>query len=1150
MNSVNISDTNWKAVKFTADIDDSVKTLNDRDYSPLDGFDLKFNNFNTKLEDTKINNFSNILLTDSIEFKDVLKIDTNIDEYPTRFITYFAHSSYDSITSDSKFWYIEESRLEDFTRSFSISGSNSNLTNNCYFEVRLLNKHQLTIQHDDNFSLTYLTYNPVSEVCEFKKNRANTSLSGTQIFDYILDSVNGFITLSVGNKYLRRDINDNSLKVFDVEPGEIGYPLDSIIRILPFSRTSTTLDVKNYWNSYKNIQNENSLKVSEDNSFENIKNNYILHTQYYNITGHEAPVNMFPLKNQLTPGYNQSRQNPYKNLNDVTFRSYNKVFGGTNQITGHSDLYLSYSDFTTEYEFKPDKITYFHAPRNMFPWKSININDTGLIHSGAIGGDSPLKSDKVFQKAAGYDDSTPWGNTRTEQHGQWLCAWLKSDISVEWNDETAYYKNIIVDRKGISYKCLQDNFNRDPEKFGNEEIWEVTNSKTMWVDRYYNPSRYTTNEAMAISGYFNYKDSVESITERLEAEQDIVFDVQSGVRFEPGSLYAYYRVGSNESRGAINKQAGDLVLKDLDIFNDITGTSIIASDAGDTKLYEFTGERYGKFNTIDEVKRSDFSISFWLYSDDWSRPMGEQIIGNYINQGIGIYNKHSTTPLLGFKDSNKITFTNNKLETVSVLSASSDHFINDVSFEDNYTLSGTDMYQYDMNNILKEKTALQDIVNVVDCNDATIEGDNIYLLINGAVSGISKITEEVIDTSDMDVREIGSGTYNKLHITQSGVVIKSSISELDYDSKGHIWYADSGNIYRYKIEDRSTITALSTTNTIKDIKIDEDDNIWCLISTSSASKLVKYTNNREKILSVELNSNLASDLSGTDTSNCEKILLLSDFSRGKYNTYCSVLKRDNNGATSLINVNYDGTYASSSLSALNLENNLNTYKHIINRRHPDKDNTLHFDLKLVNPYNLDDSITNTIDYNVHELAPEWHHFCYSFNGNNGSITLYVDGQLERTSTITSLQQSLKYKFVNTLKDPISVGATAFFNNKLAADFLKIPTNGLSNNIQIKGLRLYDKELELFTVKALAREYSTIESVNLILPGGKRNYIDHITKFYKHRLPGNKSNAFDISIVSNTLTEDKLKVSLEDHVKKSISNYIPLNANLNKIHWIK
>ena len=76
MNSVNISDTNWKAVKFTADIDDSVKTLNDRDYSPLDGFDLKFNNFNTKLEDTKINNFSNILLTDSIEFKEfILKED-------------------------------------------------------------------------------------------------------------------------------------------------------------------------------------------------------------------------------------------------------------------------------------------------------------------------------------------------------------------------------------------------------------------------------------------------------------------------------------------------------------------------------------------------------------------------------------------------------------------------------------------------------------------------------------------------------------------------------------------------------------------------------------------------------------------------------------------------------------------------------------------------------------------------------------------------------------------------------------------------------------------------------------------------------------------------------------------------------------------
>ena len=1150
MNSINISSSNWKAVKYTADIDSNVSTINDRDYSPIDGFDLKFNNINSKISDSKINNFSNIILTDDMEFEDILSIDTNVSKYPTRFITYLAHSAYDDITSSSKFWYIEESQTEDFTRSFSISGSSDNISNNNYFEVRLLNKDQLTIQHDDNFSLTYLTYNLTTSSCEFKETRASTALSATQIFEYTLDEANGFITLSIDNKYLRRDTSTNNLATFNVAANEVGYPIDAIIRVLPFSRTGQKLTVKNYWNSYKNIKNENSLKVNEDKSFENIKNNYVLHTQYHGITGNEAPVNLFPLKNQLTPGYNQSRQNPYKNLNDVTFRSYNKVFGGTNQITGHSNLYLSYSDFTTEYIFKPDELTYFHAPRNMFPWKSINVNDTGLIEAGAIGADSPLKSDKIFQKAGAYDKNTPWGETKTEQHGQWLCTWLKSDISVEWNDENTYYKNVIVDRKGTTYKCLQDNVGKDPAKFGNEDIWEETQSRTMWVDRYYNPSLYTSNEAMAISGYFNYKDGVESIIDQLDAGSDIIFDVQSGMRFEPGSLYAYYRVGSNESRGAVNKQKQNLVLKDLDTYNDSTGTSIIAPSAGDSKLYTFDGDRYGKFNVINEVKNSDFSISFWMYSDDWSEPLGEQLIGNYINQGIGIYNKRSTTSLLAFRDTDKVTFTNNKLSICSVLSASSDHFINDVNFEDNYTLSGTDMYQYDMNNILKEKTELSGKVDIGNCTDATVDGDTIYMLINGSISAIDKVTEKVLDTSDITLKGIGSGPQNKLFISPTGTLIKSSTSTLDCDTNGNVWYVDGSSVYRYDISSDSTIQALNTSNTIRDIQVDESDNIWCLINTVSASRIVKYTNNREKILAVDLTDNLSTDLSGSDMSGYEKILLLSDFSSGKYNTYCSVLKRDDNGKVSMINVNYDGTYANSSLSALELGNNLSTYKNIINRKTPDSLNSLHFDLKLVNPYNLDDSIYNSISQDTSELSPEWHHFCYTFNGNNGSITLYVDGQITKTSTITSLQQSLKYKFVNTLKSPVAVGSTPFFNNKLSFDFLKIPTTGLANNIQIKGLRLYDKEVELFTVKALAREYSTIEPVSFILPGGKRNYIDHVTKFYKHRLPGNKSNNFDISIVSNTLTEEKLKKSLEDHVKTTISNYIPLNSNLNKIHWVK
>jgi len=1154
MNSINLTSKNWIPISPRYSHDDNTSFKNNRSFSSIDGITLSLCDLSTKILDAKDNNFSSLLLTDKVQITDIIDFNSNISQYPEQFITSFAHGAFDSVTTESRFWVIEESTTEDFVRTFTVSGTNDNISNAYYFHVNLISEHQLQVLHDDNYSKTYLTYNDATSVCTFNEDRSlSNSLSSSQIFDYTIDKKNGFIIINKDNSYLTRNIDTGTLTVSGAQANAVGYPLTSVIRIIPYSKTSPKLDVTNYWYSYKNIPNENSLKVSDHNSISNITNNYILHTEYHNLTGTDLNVNIIPLKNQLTPKYKQSRQQPFPHFDDIDFRLYNKIFSGTNQITGHKNMYLSYGDYTTEYEFKPDKLTYFHSPQNMYPYKTINVNDTGLIKAGAIGADAPLKADKIFQKSAGYPTSTPWGDTSTEQHGSWLCTWLKSDLSTEWNDETSFYKNTFTYYKNKTYKCIKDNVNKLPGAYDTTDYWELVANSSMWVDRYYNPDKFTSTQAMAISGYYIYEGGVRSVIDNLNAEGDIVFDVQSSMRFEPGSLYAYYRVGHNESKGTVNSQKGNLLLEDLDIYNQYTGAALTPTEDSDkNKIYTFNGENYGTFKAITELKNSDFSISFWIHNSDWSTPFATQVVGNYINEGFGIFNRLDVTPILTFNEGSTVLFTNTDLTTINTLSADNNFTISTHLLEDVYTVSGTNLDQYDRNNILKERTDIS-LIDTDNCQDTSHDDDNIYFLINDAVSAINSTTEEVLDTSELTSIKIGADASTRL-ISYGDIHYVTAYDIIDIDNDKNAWYVNNNIIYKYNFTDKTTIASFNTTDTITDLKVDYYNNIWCLISAGTTSRVIKFTNDREKILSFNIDETLSINLSGVDLSNIKRMEFINEFTGGTFKENLAIFDQDSIGSTSIIKTSLAGVYIDSTLDAITLNSPISSYKSIssyqsIRSKKSTDSNNLHFKIRLTNPYNLDDIKNSTMSIDVKEFTPEWHHFCYTFNGDNSNITLYVDGQLYKTDVVTTADKKIRYKFTNTLKAPFAIGADPYFNNTLASNFLQQSTAHMANNIQIKGLRLYDNNLNLFSVKALSREFNTIHPVDFILPGGKRNYLDHITKVYKHRLPGHKSNVFNFNITSSTITETALRSSLKNLISLDVSKYTPINTNLNNINWI-
>ena len=420
-------------------------------------------------------------------------------------------------------------------------------------------------------------------------------------------------------------------------------------------------------------------------SYVNLQNNFLIDCQYTNITGDKMSVNLTPLKNQLTPQGLLAENNPHAtgdvgefflNMNDrksVDFRTYHKIFAGTNQNRGDDKMCLGYTSYTDQLDFPGDQITYFHLPNVMKPYTWLNVNYrrvaqeypqdypqamrvpvavpdsrgfdyedfVGLLRAGAIAGSSPINSDKIFKKRAAYRFFAPWGDSGRSgnvnsvsgagdsHYGTWLCSWLRMT-----RDETS------------------------ERKFG-----------PMWLDRYYDDTRFSDNQVLdKPPNCIDISDAGTSVLSRALADQGYV-DVPSELRLERGVQYAYHHIGTKNTRTLIKSFDKYMFHHDVDEYTQVlSGVETVADITQDDgyNVYKFTGDQFGRTKAPDPAY-GDFRVSFWMHSEDWNSPFGHQVMGNYTNDGIAIENDSTITPVLLIQNDDNIMLTNTNGERVTTI---------------------------------------------------------------------------------------------------------------------------------------------------------------------------------------------------------------------------------------------------------------------------------------------------------------------------------------------------------------------------------------------------------------------------------------------------------------------------------------------------
>ena len=327
----------------------------------------------------------------------------------------------------------------------------------------------------------------------------------------------------------------------------------------------------------------------------------------------------------------------------------------------------------------------------------INVNDTNLISNGAIYYNTPEFSDKIWKKMSNYKNTSKYGNPFGEQNGTWLCTWLS----------------------------------------GSNDI----NTKPVWYDRYYFPTKTTREAAFSASRVFTYENRSECAT-YPQNRLDEIYDVKSELTFDPYTLYAYYRTGKKDIVSLINQNKNFVLFEQINQYLKSDGTVLAANEG----KYAFLGTQYGSCDTINSLNfNNQFTFFFSLFSSDYSKPFGHAILGNYKNKGISFYSDRSVTPFTRIIQDNKVLIYDTEFNFIDSVTFDYPiiHIIQLESLDDYFVLDNIgQLFQLDCKNTIIDSTDYAPLSSTIShCSDDIYT----YFLISlsGDVVRYNRKTEEI-----------------------------------------------------------------------------------------------------------------------------------------------------------------------------------------------------------------------------------------------------------------------------------------------------------------------------------------------------------------------------------------------------------------------
>jgi len=856
-----------------------------------------------------------------------------------------------------------------------------------------------------------------------------------------------------------------------------------------------------YFNDFNNKQHNKDVNI--DRSINDISQNYLISLPYKTkITGNTSEVNINNLKNIETPEYEFATA-PYisggLSLSSVDTpeaikrREYEQIFMGTNQDEGYDNPFLEFSAYTKAMTFVKDALTYFHYPITA---PRIALSAAGLVEAGSIPGTSPVRADKIWKKMANYSKNIQWGNSQQWQRGTFLCSWLSG--SEDYNPHV----------KGV------------------------------WKDRWYYPGYITPVQAGS---------AVEMV---YFGHTPVVWDEDSSMTFDPGVWYKYYHKGEDGNLTIVKSLTGNGTALGLWL-DEWAATTIDKSPNDNDGIIqpEFTDDMVVgdnlKLNGIDQEcfvpynstynTNGEITVSFWAKANDWNNVKGNHFVDNNFRGGWSIgYSNGFFTPIVPTFDTTYghviLSNNDNSILTDTLIPISGAVYADPVAILIDKNLftwvldNGVNksLYKLDYNgNILKQihfsNITLQDMVLDRD--------QNIWILNSNQLSAINTFGYLV---------STATGTGNSIDVNKSNTIIVSDYSDICVDNSNNVWGISAQNVYK------NNLLMLSGTN-ISRLACDKDNNIWLLNTTTDF---------------IKLNNIGAFILSGSVTNNpvvsSRAIGFTNEYSAGQYKDYVWIVQ----GSDQIL-YKYDivGNYVSDNVitNGIDLTQYLSHKKSTIQFNANGDFTGYDWDRKFrylvyggsvveakLTLGSLISSQTLVLTQPTSTLSTnDIHQFVITYD-TDGTYKFYVDNVL-RDSESVAVGSLIYHEYENGLVIGGNMGRSVDLDTELK-------TNKYHFEGQISDVRIYDWPLNNSDIGHLYFLKSEFKDLVWNMPTGVQNYLEEVERFFKHKLPGLKSQFYNIKLNGLQITDTSTRSLIETIIRNTVTKVAPAYTELYRIIW--
>jgi hypothetical protein len=814
-------------------------------------------------------------------------------------------------------------------------------------------------------------------------------------------------------------------------------------------------------------------------------------------------------------------------MSKIQQRKYYRLYTGTNQEEGYDKIHLGYEAKTTEIIFAKDNATTFHVPFFASPQP---LNESTLGSDGAFSGPIPALADRIYKKIGNYGNSTPWGTPTGNKDGVWLCSW--------------YYS--------------------------------VSSEEPQWLDRYYNPGRLAYEEAL--EGRANFTDYIKN--------DPLYYDIPSALILEPGVMYQYYHHGENSIKNIVNTFSGNkndrlkLYIDDWENYSDksLYQNKIVIDNfkpewSIDLKDPGYIDRSILSFNNTDFINsrvlynqnynfENEFSLSFWVNNENWSNATSTQLVGNLQKGGYGVfynnldYNPYFVIPETTyghlFYSNLEGNIYNDKNIQYKIGTSISPKFIGINSNIETVTINTTNSQIIKYNHLGDTIAIGQDNGSIV-----TLQGIPIQFLIDGLDSNLV-LTTSALYIFDKDLNLISENfeKFGQMHEcmafnTNGDLVRELSCIDITFDNFNNKWtIIKTNNISRvYKNNNLFTeITNLSCEKVITD----PESNIWILASPNTIYKINPISNTILETYEI--------GLSNSNVFGKKNIGFIKYYNRSANNyTWYSYIYHSFD--KTLYQTTLDGrivrtTFIPQKLNILDpataiQDTNLLAFdskgdftgydrRRIFNNVLYNNQKQLQIKLAVKLPSrNLPPSIYTLSVPVTYFQNKVWHLITLTFK--NQRANLYIDNYLRDTIELPG-NVDVNYDFKNDL----IIGCPCGKNDNLNKE---INTSSIIWNGYIDTIRIYDYAIDPIFIKYLALEKTLTSDITWNIPTTNIQYVEEIDRFFKHRLPGFKSQFFKINISGVQAQTLETRKQIERDILNAVNSVKPGYTEPLQVEWI-